>query len=368
MCYHIFKITKKLNEGLYFMQKFKMSENAIDVKKVPQRTLYTGKKIPAMGIGTFGSDRFSGEEIADAIYGAIRVGYRFIDCASVYKNEHLIGDVLSEAIEGGLERNELFVMSKVWNDKHDKDNVIQSCKKSIADLKCDYLDCYIIHWPFPNYHEPGCDVDARQPNSRPYFHEEFMETWRAMEELVDMKLVKHIGVSNMTIPKLQLLLNDCRIKPAVHEMEIHPTFQQGELFQFCLDHEIQPIAYAPIGSPMRPERDILPEDLSDIDQPIIKEIAKNHNVHPAIICLKWAVMRGQIPIPFSLKEKNYLSNLKATIEDPLTPYEFNEIRRVERDCRLVKGQVFLWPGATDWRDLWDIDGTIPGWDGYENLK
>lgn len=347
------------------MAKFKMDPDAVDLSKLPMRTLNTGAKLPGVGIGTFGSDHFALEDIANAVRGALRVGYRLIDCAACYGNEDLIGNVLHEALEEGLPREELFVMSKVWNDKHEPEDVIAACKKTLKDLQLDYLDCYLVHWPFPNFHEQGCDGDARNPNSRPYIHEEFMRTWRAMESLVDMGLVKHIGTSNVTIPKLELILRDARIQPSINEMELHPCFQQGQLFQYCIDHNIQPVGFCPIGSPTRPERDTTEDDLSDIDQPVVKKIAAAHGVHPAVICVKWAVARGQVPIPFSIHRNEYLSNLKCATEDPLTFEEIEALKSVDRNCRLIKGQVFLWPGADTWLDLWDVDGTIPGWNGYE---
>jgi len=295
---------------------------------------------------------------------ALRIGYRYIDCAACYGNEREVGAAFIEAMDEGLDRGELFILSKLWNDMHAPEDVIKSCEKSIANLGLTYLDCYLVHWPVPNYHAPGCAGDARNPASRPYLHEEFMETWRAMEGLVEKGLTRHIGVSNVTIPKLKLILRDARVKPAVCEMELHPTFQQGELFQFCLDHGIQPVGYSPIGSPGRPERDRTPEDLVDTDMPQVRKIAEAHGLHPAEVCLKWAVQRGQTPIPFTTKQKNALSNIRAILFDPLTPAEMDWMRSCERNCRLIKGQVFLWEGAGDWLDLWDVDGTIPGWNGY----
>ncbi len=331
--------------------------NKVDVNAVPKSKLYTGAAIPMMGIGTFGSDKYSGQQIADAVYGAIKVGYRLIDCASVYQNEDSIGEVLTKVIkEGVVTREELFVTSKVWNDKHR--DVINSCKKSLRDLQLDYLDLYFVHWPFPNYHAPGCDGDSRNPDSRPFSLDEFMDTWRQCEELVELGLVKHIGMSNMTIPKLESVLPLCKVKPAALEMELHPSFQQPELFEYALAHQIVPIGYCPIGSPSRPERDRTAEDVADTQIPEIEAIAKAHGVHPAIICLKWAVQRGQIPIPFSVKEAQYLSNLKCCTEDPLTDEEMAILQGVDKNCRLIKGQVFLWEGAKGWEDLWDLDGTI----------
>ena len=162
----------------------------------------------------------------------------------------------------------------------------------------------------------------------------------------------------MTVPKLKLLLRDCRIKPIANEMELHPCFRQDELFNFCKENDIQPIGFSPIGSPTRPERDMTSEDISDIEHPVIVKIAKNHNIHPAVVCLKWAVQRGQIPIPFSIKDYEYESNLRSTFEDPLTEEEMKSIAETECNCRLIKGQVFLWEDAKDWHDLWDEDGKI----------
>jgi aryl-alcohol dehydrogenase-like predicted oxidoreductase len=118
--------------------------------------------------------------------------------------------------------------------------------------RLDYLDLYFIHWPFPNHHAAGVDVSSRDHNAQPYIHANYMKTWRQLELLVDRGLVRHIGTSNMTIPKLELLLRDARIKPAVSEMELHPHFQQPALFDFVRRHGIEPIGYSPIGSPGRP--------------------------------------------------------------------------------------------------------------------
>lgn len=329
----------------------------IDPKTVPAMKIYTGEEIPCIGMGTFGSDRFSADEVSAAVAGAIRCGYRMFDCAACYGNEDQIGKVFEQAYEDKVvERKELFIMSKVWNDMHEK--VEEACKKSIQDLQCAYIDMYYIHWPFPNYHAPGCDGDARNPLSKPFSVEEFVNTYRQCEALVDAGLIRHIGISNLTIPKLEAVLPLLRIKPAACELELHPCFQQQELFDYLVAHDILPVGYMPIGSPKRPERDICTEDIADMEMPEMKAIAQAHGVHPAIIALKWAIQRGQLPIPFSVHEKNYISNLKCTTEDPLTEEEMASIATLERNNRLVKGQVFLWEGAKDWHDLWDEEGVI----------
>jgi len=330
----------------------------IDPNLIPRKKLYTGVEMPAIGLGTFGSDLYAADQIAEAVIGAAGIGYRHFDCAAVYHNEREVGESFQKILKSEVAREELWVTSKLWNDKHAEEDVIATCKQTLKDLKLDYLDLYLIHWPFPNHHAPGVDVNSRDPHAVPYIHENYMKTWRQMEKLVEMGLVRHIGSSNMTIPKLKLLLRDAAIKPAANEMELHPHFQQPELFQFCVNNNIVPIGYSPIGSPSRPERDRTPDDTVDIEDPVIVKIAERLNVHPAVVCIKWAVQRGQVPIPFSVRPEKYWNNLKAVTVDPLTDKEMQEIAGIDKNNRLIKGQVFLWEGANDWQDLWDLDGTI----------
>jgi alcohol dehydrogenase (NADP+) len=292
------------------------------------------------------------------VEGAIAAGYRHIDCASVYSNEDRIGGAFANVFAGGLKREELWITSKLWNDKHAEADVIPSCRKSLADLGLDYLDLYLVHWPFPNFHPPGCDVSSRSELARPYIHSEFLKTWRQMEKLVDLGLVRHIGTSNMTVPKLRLLLEDARIRPAVNEMELHPHFQQPELFDFVRANGIAPVGYCPLGSPNRPERDRTPEDTSDMEDPVIVRIARRLGVHPASVCIRWAVQRGQTPIPFSTNPRNYVANLEAAVAPPLTVEDMCDIAAIDRNCRLIKGQVFLWKPGQSWEDLWDVNGEI----------
>jgi len=335
-----------------------MNALSVDPALIPHRTLFTGARLPAIGLGTFGSDHVTGDEVADAVRGAAAAGYRHFDCASVYRNEDKIGFVLSDLIKGGIPRQELWVTSKLWNDRHAEHEVIPAFRQSLSDLQLDYLDAYLVHWPFPNFHPPGCDVSSRSPDARPYIHENYMKTWRQLEKLVDLGLVRHIGTSNMTIPKLELLLRDARIQPAVNEMEMHPHLQQTELFDYCVAHRIVPIAYSPIGSPGRPERDRTPDDTIDVADPVIAAIARRLGVHPAVVCVKWAEQRGAVPIPFSVNPRNYLANLQGVVSPPLTDADMAAIAAIDRNCRLIKGQVFLWKQEQRWEDLWDLDGVI----------
>jgi diketogulonate reductase-like aldo/keto reductase len=314
--------------------------------------------MPAIGLGTFGSDHAPHEAVAEAVKYAAAAGYRHFDCASVYGNERHIGQSFEELFQSGLERKDLWITSKLWNDKHGEEDVIASCEKSLSDLRLDYVDLYLVHWPFPNHHPPHCDVSVRNPNAVPYIHENYMRTWRKMEELADRGLVRHIGSSNMTISKMKLLLRDARIRPAANEMELHPHFQQPEFFAYLRDKGIEPIGYSPIGSPARPARDRTSEDSAPTEDPVIREIAARLGVHPAVVCIKWAVQRGQTPIPFSTSHKNILANLQAVAGEPLTADDMKAIAGIDRNCRLIKGQVFLWKEDQSWEDLWDPQGEI----------
>ena len=324
------------------------------------RTLASGRRIPSIGAGTFGSDRYDAETVGLAVEHSLRAGFRLLDCATVYGNEPRVGRAITDS---GVPREELFVMSKIWNDAHEPAAAVASVERSLADLGLDVLDAVFVHWPFPNHHPPHAETDARDPEARPYEHAAFLRTWAALESLVDRGLVRHLGTSNVTIAKLERILADVRIAPALNEMELHPCFQQPELFRYCLDHDIQPIGYSPLGSPSRPERDRVDGDLVDIEHPAVQAIARERGVHPVVVCLAWAVNRGQIPIPFAVKPEQIEANLAAA-SILLTAAEQEALRGAERNNRLIKGQVFLWPGSTDWLDLWDADGTIPGWDGY----
>lgn len=320
---------------------------------IPQKSLRGGRTMPGIGVGTFGSDKYNPEQISSAVREAAAMGYRLIDCAAVYGNEDEIGRILEDLFTSGYQREDFFIISKVWNDSHKPADVMYSLARTLRDLRLEYLDLYIVHWPFRNFHPRGAPPDYHNQDARPYRHEEYMETWRQMEKLQKLGLVRQLGTSNMTLLKMRQLVRDCSILPAVNEMELHPTFQQKNLFAYCSELGIQPIGYSPLGSPSRPERDRTAEDISDMEHPVIKEIAAANNLHPAQVCLKWAAQRGQIPIPFSVKPAQLKSNLQAVCGQPLSEQEMAMIAGIDCGNRLIKGQVFLWDGAKDWTDLWD---------------
>ena len=335
-----------------------MMADGVNPDLVPKATLSNGARLPIIGMGTFGSDKHPGETVAAAVIEAATLGYRHFDCASVYGNEALIGQALRIVQKGGVARESLWITSKVWNDMHGAGDVVKSCKQSLKDLQLDYLDLYLVHWPFPNYHPQGVDGFYRRPVAKPYIHEEYMQVWSQMEELVRSGLVRNIGTCNMSAAKLKLLLRDCKIKPVANEMELHPHFQQPKLYDFMVAHKIQPIGFCPVGWPSRSERDRLSTDTCDIEDPVILKLADRFGVHPIVVCLMWAAKRGTVTIPFAVQRFHLASNLMAAVDNRLSDKDMRSFERIDRNCRLLKGQALLWRDGLTWEALWDENGNI----------
>src|ERR1035438_5938576 len=161
-----------------------------------------------------------------------------------------------------------------------------------------------------------------------YIHEAYMATWRELERLVQDGLVRHIGTSNMTIPKLKLLLRDAAMRPAVNEMELHPHFQQAKLLEFVAGNGIIPVGYSPLGSPSRPQRDRTPEDTVDMEDPVVLDISRRTGLTPAGVCLRWGLQRWNAVIPFSVKRSQYLDSLRATVARPLSDVDMSALGRI----------------------------------------
>ncbi|KAF8822108.1 putative Prostaglandin F synthase [Cardiosporidium cionae] len=219
-----------------------------------EATLYTGKKIPNLGIGTW---KLANEKATSVVYNAIKLGYRHIDCASIYENEVEVGKGIHAAISEGIcRREDLFVTSKLWNTDHRKEHVPEAIKRTLSDLQLTYLDLYLIHFPLslkyvdPKITYPGGwihDPSAKNPKME-LDDVTIEETWRAMESLVDLGLTKHIGLSNFDLQLLQDLLKYCRVKPAALQTELHPHLVQKHLVRFCSSRDIVITSYSPFDS------------------------------------------------------------------------------------------------------------------------
>ncbi len=329
-----------------------MSERRL--QSVPYRILYSGMMIPGMSLGTYDLGDTK-EQQAKAVYEAVNRGFRMIDCAEIYGNETIVGGALQRIIqEGRITRDELFISSKLRSDQHG--DVFSACKESLKRLQLDYLDLYIIQWPFRVVTD---NTQNGEPERRtePFSPVEFLSTWKKCERLVESGLVRYIGMSNMTIAKLESVLQFCKIPPAVLEMELHPCFQQQELYTYATDHHIVPIGLCPIGTVLWSDKtDIKPG--SDMEHPIIQKIADAHNVAPSIVCIKWAIQRGQIPLISAGKAIQWINSIEESLQLSLSNEEMESIKTIEQSVRLIKGDKFLWSGAKDWTVLWDMEGVI----------
>jgi alcohol dehydrogenase (NADP+) len=297
----------------------------IDPGMVTQLVLPDGTLMPQAAMGTFHSDNPDLIEIMeDVIVESIRLGYRHIDCATAYQNEEVSGRAITKAVRLGLvKREELFVLSKLWNKHMSLEEVVPACEDSLKKLGLDYLDMYVVHWPWPNFHVPGASGDAQNDHAVPYIHEDFMKVWDKMAELKKRGLVKNIGTSNQTQKTMELLLRDTNDfnRPVYNQMELHPLFQQQQLVKYLIDNKVVPSGYMSLGSPRRPGRDRFAEHQADILHPVIQQIARETGMTPPAVCLAWAHMRENGKVGYvSMAERSewIKSNLETAIKNVLT--------------------------------------------------
>jgi alcohol dehydrogenase (NADP+) len=310
---------------------------------MPELTLQGSSTMPALGLGTW---KAAPGEVGQAVRTALELGYRHIDCASIYGNEAEIGAALADALaEGVVKREALWVTSKLWNDCHAREQVRPALERTLTALQLDHLDLYLIHWPVVHRHGVLLPSDAN--DQIPLEHLPLHTTWTAMEALVDGGLVRHIGVSNCSAAKLAALLSHCRIRPAMNQVERHPWLQQPDLLAFCQSHGIALTAYSPLGSSAAGGPTPL---LSD---PVITSIAAAHGASPAQVLLAWGLACGTAVIPKSVHRDRLAANLAAT-RLQLTPAEIDRINGLDRHHRFVDGSFWELPGGPYSRPhLWD---------------
>ncbi|MEO8419886.1 MAG: aldo/keto reductase [Hyphomicrobium sp.] len=237
--------------------------------------------IPAVGFGTLIPDPLATKQ---ATKTALEVGFRNFDCAERYRNEEAIGEAMQEVFKAGaIERKDVFVATKLWNTNHRPERVKPAFDASCRRLQVDYVDCYLIHTPFA--FQPGDDQDPRDGDGHVIYDSgvTLAETWGALERLVDGGRCKAIGVSDITLEKLQEIVAAARIKPAVVQVESHPYLPEWDLLDFCQQHGTVLQAFAALGHASKP---------NVLDDPVITAIAKRVNKTPAQVCLAWAVQRG----------------------------------------------------------------------------
>ena len=267
------------------------------MSSVPTIALNNGVEIPQLGFGVY---QVSPEECVEATLTALEVGYRHIDTAEMYGNEKQVGEAVRKS---GLDRGEVFVTSKLNNGFHARDAALTAFDRSLEDLGFDYLDLFLVHWPLP-----GIDVD-------------FVETWKAMEEIYTSGRAKAIGVSNFTEHHLKRLHEETTVLPAVNQIEVHPYLTQEPLRSFNAEHQIVTEAWSPIAQG------------KVLDDPAIADIAQRVGKTPAQVVLRWHVQRGDVIFPKSVTRSRVEENF-ALFDFELDQGDVASIDGLNRDERI----------------------------------
>lgn len=300
---------------------------------------------PSVGYGFW---KVENDRAAALTVQAIEMGYRHLDCASDYGNEAEVGQGIEKALSQRLcAREALWVTSKLWNTNHRTEHVLPALKRSLSDLRVDYLDLYLIHFPIALKHVPEStrypagwffDPEAKPPRME-YDPVPILETWQAMEELVDQGLVKQIGVSNFSVALIRDLLTRCRIRPSVLQVESHPYLVQSKLLRYCQQESIAMTAFSPLGAPSYIPLGMATQGDSVLDQPVILEIASRHSKSPAQVVLRWGVQRGTSVIPKSSNPDRLRENLDVE-GFALSEEEMGRIGALDRGQRFNDPGVF----------------------------
>ena len=256
--------------------------------------LNDGQSIPALGLGVYQSP--AGRITYESVSHALSVGYRHIDTAAIYGNESDVGRAI---LDSGIARSEVFVTTKLWNQQQGYDSALKALDRSLALLKMEYVDLYLVHWPVPGKRD---------------------ESWRALEKLKADGRAKSIGVSNYTVHHLQDLLSKSKTVPAVNQVEFSPFLYQKDLLTFCKAHAIQLEAYSPLA---RGER---------FKDPTLVDIAKRHRKSPAQIMVRWALELGLVVIPKSVRPGRILENA-SVFDFELSPMDRERLAGLNENLR-----------------------------------
>jgi len=304
--------------------------------------------MPIIGLGTWKSKP---GEVYDAVLTALKTGYRHIDCAPIYGNEAEVGNAIRDAIsQGVLKREDLWVTSKLWNDAHRKKEVIPALKKTLNDLKLDYLDLFLVHWP----------VALKEGVMFPKDGDDFLsleevpvtETWQGMEAAVDEGLARHIGVSNFNLERVKHLVNNSRIQPEMNQVELHPFLPQSDLLDGCRDLGVHLTAYSPLGSKDRSSAIKKDDEPLLLEHPAVKRVADKRDCTPGQVLISWAVHRGTAVIPKSTNAGRIQENLKSA-EVELSVEDLQFIAQIGPEYRFVDGSFWAMEGSPySMADLW----------------
>ena len=278
----------------------------------------TGQTMPAVGLGLW---KLETNEVAEAVYNAIKNGYRHLDSAADYGNEQQVGEGIARALKDGLcSREDLWITSKLWNTFHRKEYVQQACEKSLSDLGLDYFDLYLIHFPIALQY---VDINDRYPpewicnpqDDNPTMELDSVplsETWAAMESLVENQLARQIGVCNYSAVLLHDLMSYARIKPAMLQIESHPYLTQDALIRTARSYNIAVTAFSPLGALSYVSLDMASKGDSVLTETVVIKAAERASVTPAQVVLRWGLQRGTAVIPKTSKPERLVENLSLS--------------------------------------------------------
>lgn len=303
--------------------------------------------MPALGFGTWGVDNFSHDVMAQSVDTALKMGYRHLDCARVYGNEKEIGAVLSDNLRNGtVKREELFVTSKVFN--HEWASAAHALEGSLQDLQLDYVDAFLIHWPFEN--RPSDAV------KKPYDLQALYATHRRLYALEEQGLARALGMCNCSSKKLADLIalcdRDAISRPGILQNEIHPYFQQKPLLEFCAAHGVVLTGFMPLGSPERPARSRRDDDPTVMADPVLAAVARESGYSVAQVIIRWHLQRGTVCIPKATEEWMIRQNLE-TLHFTLSDDQMLRIDALDRNFRFHRGEFLAWKEDMQWQELWD---------------
>ncbi|XP_055970625.1 1,5-anhydro-D-fructose reductase [Sorex fumeus] len=282
-------------------------------------------KIPILGLGTW---KAAPEEVVEAVRTAIDVGYRHIDCAYFYHNESDVGTAVHSKIkEGVVTRQDMFIVSKLWCTSHKKSLVRDACSKSLKALRLDYLDLYLMHWPM-GFKSGQEDLPVERSGMVIPSDTSFLDTWEAMEELVEEGLVRAIGVSNFNHEQLERLLTKpgLRVKPLTNQIECHPYLTQAKLIKFCRARDVVVTAYRPLGGSSG--------GVDLMDNPVIQEMARKHKKSPAQILIRFHIQRDVVVIPKSVNPKRIQENFQV-FDFHLSEEDMSTLLGLDKNLRLA---------------------------------
>ena len=316
------------------------------------------KKIPQVGFGLW---KIPKDECANTVYEAIKHGYRHLDSASDYGNEVEVGNGIKRAIDDELcSRDDLWVTSKLWNTYHARSHVQTAIERSLNDLKLDYLDLYLVHFPIALRYVPFetrypaewlYDPNAESPNMQ-VANVPLHETWQAMENLVDRQLTKQIGVCNYNSALLHDLLSYAKIKPAMLQIESHPYLTQEALIRLCKINNIPVTAFSPLGSLSYVELDMANNQESVLQKQIVVQAAQRTGKTPAQVILRWGIQRGNAIIPKTTKPARMIENL-SIFDFELTDQEMQEINQLNINRRFNDPGVFCAQAFNTFHPIYD---------------